>query len=150
MKTNKWLSWLLRTSGVPADDIQNHYEIIVFEVWHVCPQDVGLHFQLDILKREVRGTGRFMARTCDWETLELNRRWGGKWKEKLGAEREEETWSDHSKRERVRYFFQPARSVSVRAPASSLHSYGPPPTHQTPLPLYHLGVFKKAQRLIQN
>ena len=50
-------SWLLQPRGVPADDIQYHYEIVVFEVRHVCPQDVGLHFQLDILKREVRGTG---------------------------------------------------------------------------------------------
>lgn len=40
--------------GIPADDIEYHYEIIIFEVRHVCPQDVGLHFQLDILKRRMR------------------------------------------------------------------------------------------------
>lgn len=49
------MSWLLWPRSVPADDIQHYYEIVVFEVRHVCPQDVGLHFQLDILKRE--GTG---------------------------------------------------------------------------------------------
>lgn len=37
---------------LPADDIQHHDEIIVFEVRHICPQDVGLHFQLDILREK--------------------------------------------------------------------------------------------------
>lgn len=44
-------------SSVPADDIQYHYEIVVFEVRHVCTQDVGLHFQLDILRNDIGGTG---------------------------------------------------------------------------------------------
>lgn len=51
------MSWLLWPWSAPADDIQYHYEIIIFEVRHICSQDVGLHFQLDILKREMRETG---------------------------------------------------------------------------------------------
>jgi len=42
-------SLLLQSWGLPADDIQYHDEIVVFKVGHVCSQDVGLHFQLDIL-----------------------------------------------------------------------------------------------------
>lgn len=39
---------------VPADDVQNHDEIVIFEVGHVRSQDVRLHFQLDVLWREIR------------------------------------------------------------------------------------------------
>lgn len=49
-------SCLHQSGGVPADNIQHHYEIVIFEVRHVCPQDVGLHFQLDILWREMTAT----------------------------------------------------------------------------------------------
>lgn len=34
---------------VPADDVQDHDEVVIFEVGHVRPQQVGLHFQLDVL-----------------------------------------------------------------------------------------------------
>lgn len=54
-----------RSCGVPADDIQHHYEIVVFEVRHVGAQDVGLDFQLDILKRERWSRGG-VRRNCDW------------------------------------------------------------------------------------
>lgn len=50
----------------------------------------------------------------------------------------------HAKRENVSYSFRPARSASVHAPASSLHSCGPPSTHQTLPPLRHLRVFKQS------
>lgn len=43
---------MILTGSVPADDIQNNDEIIIFEIRHVCSQDVGLHFQLDVLQRE--------------------------------------------------------------------------------------------------
>ncbi len=60
------LSWLLRPRGVPADDIQHHYEIVILEVRHVRPQDVGLHFQLDILKGRSERDGVICGRrTCD-------------------------------------------------------------------------------------
>lgn len=40
--------------SVPADDIQHHDEIIILEIRHVRSQDVGLHFQLDVLRGEGR------------------------------------------------------------------------------------------------
>lgn len=58
--------------------------------------------------------------------------------------RERHAQTMQRERDRVHYFFQPARSVSVHAPASSSHNCGPPPTHQTQLQLpRHLGVFKQ-------
>lgn len=46
--------------GIPADDIQHHDEVVVFEVGHVCSQDVGLHFQLDVLRSVIRREGSFV------------------------------------------------------------------------------------------
>lgn len=34
----------------PADDVQYHDEVVVLEAGHVCPQDVGLDLQLDVLQ----------------------------------------------------------------------------------------------------
>lgn len=38
---------------LPADDIEDHDEVVVLEVGHVRSQQVSLHFQLDVL-REIR------------------------------------------------------------------------------------------------
>lgn len=54
------MSRLLCSCGVPADDIKYHDEIIVFKVRHVCPQDIGLHFQLDVLGRNMTGEKRLV------------------------------------------------------------------------------------------
>lgn len=45
-----WGVW--HPGSVPADDIQHHDEIVIFEIRHVRSQNVGLHFQLDVLQRE--------------------------------------------------------------------------------------------------
>lgn len=42
---NKW------PLKIPADNIQDEDEVIVFEVRHVCAKQIGLHFQLDILQK---------------------------------------------------------------------------------------------------
>lgn len=76
-------------------------------------------------------------------------------KAKLEADRKEgRQASDHAKRGGQRetgkrtLLYKPARSVSVHAPVSSSHSCGPRPTHQTLLPLHHLGI-SKYSRLIK-
>lgn len=40
---------------LPADNIQNHNEVVVLEVGHVCSQQIGFHFQLDVLGAERGG-----------------------------------------------------------------------------------------------
>lgn len=44
-----WLHQIDASPQIPADNIQHKDEIIIFEVRHVSPQQIGLHFQLNIL-----------------------------------------------------------------------------------------------------
>lgn len=41
-----------RSGFLPADNIQNHNEVVVLEVGHVSSQQIGFHFQLDVLRAD--------------------------------------------------------------------------------------------------